>query len=198
MMHGTQMRSISVLDISGGPLSIHPARLNRKLDTNSKYIEAREYFELLLSYAILEEEFLSDVARKSGQKWHYEKEAGARELTAMVIDMQRLVDDFGMREDLRTETQLKEWVRLHPNAQFLPYGYRMKRSRRAALRAWAQEVRTIGRRHQDAVKESQFMRRWTSEWGSDSKVTTYHPPHQLRMKIKGKNLRKLKIGKAFL
>ena len=112
----------------------------------------------MLYHATLEESFLSRLAIMERKSWGYDREAGSREMAGMVKLIGKLIADLMIKEDIRVENQIKDWVKLHPNVTFRPYGVRMRRSRRRELMAWKKDVKEVKRTRRDAKERIKFMR----------------------------------------
>src|SRR5215471_470457 len=97
---------------------------NKKLELLRKYGEAYKFYPLMLYHATLEESFLSRLAIMERKIWGYEREAGSREMAGMVKLIGKLMSDLTVKEDIRVENEIKDWVKLHPNVTFRPYGVR--------------------------------------------------------------------------
>lgn len=169
-----------------------------KMKTVRKYALTHGFLSLLIYHAKAEEQFLEQLAVTAQPNWKYEKEAGVRELRAMHHDMSVFMAEIGLQEDILVEKELKEWVRLHPNAKFRPMGMRMPRVKRRLIESWRTGVRRIKRDDLRVRHRVKFMKSWQSRWAKNSEFTEYKHPQQNRLKRLGKSLRRKKMGKYFL
>jgi hypothetical protein len=186
------------------PLMIYPGNrksvrqrntYRKKMERIRKWTELQGLIRSMLYHATKEEAFLSELLKPRAQHDQGSTEAGVREMKSMVYDLGRLMDYYELKEDILVEERLKEWLRLHPNSRFHPYGRRMTRRRRVALRAWEQEIRKIKRDRLALAEQNDFMRRWEDDWGKNTRVTLYRLPNQKKLKVIAKRCRRRKIGK---
>ena len=171
-------------------------KFNKKLELLRQYGEAYKFFPLMLYHATLEESFLSRLAimeRKSS--WEIQREAGSREISGMVKLMGKLISNLTINEDIRVENQIKDWVKLHPNVTFRPYGVRMRRSRRRVLKTWRRDVKGIRRTRRVDKEKIKFMTRWNERWGNKLTNAVYLDPQQRKVKRAAKKLRRKRMGK---
>ena len=173
-------------------------KFNKKVELLRQYGETHQFYPLMLYHAKLEESFLSRLAIMERKSWGYDREAGAREMAGMVKLIGKLIADMMIKEDVRVENEIKDWVKLHPNVTFRPYGVRMRRSRRRELMAWKRDVKEVRRTRRDAKERIKFMRRWKERWGNKLKTPMYINPQQRKAKRAAKKLRRRKMGKLLL
>ena len=174
------------------------AKFNKKLELLRQYGDAYKFYPLMLYHATLEESFLSQLEIMERKNWGYDREAGSREMAGMVKLIGKLIADLMVKEDIRVENQIKDWVKLHPNVTFRPYGVRMRRSRRRELMAWKKDVKEIKRTRKNAKERIKFMRRWKEKWGNKLKRPMYLNPQQRKAKRAAKKLRRKRMGKLLL
>lgn len=151
----------------------------------------------MIWHAEQEEIFLTKLATQLKQNWGYEAEAGRRELKAMRNDIQRLLVDYSLREDIRAEKQLREWVGKHSDAQFLPYGLRIP-GRRKELRLWERESKNIKKEHERELYQKQFIQHWRRNFANDSVAIKFAMDEGRRAKIRAKRHRRRHMGKYLL
>ena len=151
----------------------------------------------MIWHAEQEEIFLRRLATQLRQDWGYETEAGRRELKAMRNDIQQLLVDYSLREDIRAEKHLREWVAKHSDAKFLPYGLRIP-GRRRELRLWTREIKRIKKEHERGLYRNQFIQHWRRNFAKDSVAIKFAMDEGRRAKIRAKRHRRRRMGKYLL
>jgi len=170
----------------------------RHLERTRKLSHVQGTLQSYIYYAELEEQFLRTIAHQLRKKWGWDAEAGVREMKSMSFDIGKFVADVELRENVKAELQLREWVRLNPGVKYLAQGTRMPRKQRKEMRLWRMKVDAIKREQKARTRRSAFMREWFSGLGRGSSISVFQHPRGRLRKRRAKRLRRIKLGKKLL
>ena len=122
-------------------------------------------------------------------------EAGLREQNGMIALVRRAMSHIAWIEECRAEKTLKDWVRLHPGAQFQPYGQAMTKARKREVKAWETEVRRVKRENRLAREQERFKNKWEKKWGEKPRVPVkFAKRRQRAYKLLARKARKARMG----
>ena len=172
--------------------------VRRHLEYTRKLSQLQSTLLSYIYYAQLEEQFLRFIAKELHEKWGWDAETGVREMKSMSYDIGKFVADAELRENVKAELRLREWVRLNPGVKYLAQGSRMPRKQRKEMRLWRMKVDAIKREQKARTRRSAFMREWFSGLGRGSSISVFQHPRGRLRKRKAKRLRRRKLGKKLL
>lgn len=156
-------------------------------------------YQVYLSFAEHEEDFLKKLSRKTGENWGWKTECGVVEMTAIVADLAKLLDAHELREDIRVYERLKLWALQNPNAQYRRHGKTKPNRHQRVLRRWEKEKKKVLRENEKLNLQDAFMRMWKMTLGKNEKdVVMFRHPQGKSLKRRAKKERKSRLGDKLL
>jgi hypothetical protein len=156
-------------------------------------------YQVYLSFAEHEEDFLKELSRKTGENCGWKTECGVVEITAIVADLAKLLDAHELREDIRVYERLKRWALENPNAQYRRHGKTKPSLHQRVLRQWEKEKKKVIRENEKLNQQDAFMRKWKMTLGKNEKdVVMFLHPYGRSLKRRAKRRRKSRLGNNLL